>query len=127
MSLPYGVLDRLPPEAFLCPDLFFTDWDARPGQSNETYLEEYDRRFRDGLTLGRDSKRVSIAVNSTWSSAPKSGGQVTSYEGIGHHRSTQAFWAGVLASGVEVVVYRWKNGDKIRGYRIQPGPVEEVK
>lgn len=124
--ISYQVLCALPPEAFLKADLFYTDWDARRPESGEAYLDEYRRRYEEGLKQGRESVCVYIATNGTWGAATKTGGSVTSYEGIGYHRMTQAFWKGVLDSRVQIIIYRYGSDDQVHGYEIQPGPVREI-
>lgn len=120
MSLPLDVIEKLPPTTYLHAECFYTDFDDRPGAGGADFGERYREAYERGLATGRASRTVGVNYTGAWFSE---GGQsllTTSHEVIGHHAHTQAFWAGVLASGCAVVVRRWAEGDHIREHVIKP-------
>jgi len=128
----YGVLNLLPPEAFLLWEDFRTDFDV-PGD------EISQRQYAKGLEIGRKSKMcgprlmgekgqgsVYIRSNGTWAAdipptMPNGtmAGFCSSYEGIGYHRATADLLHGFLDSGARVVVSRWYPGTCIEHTVIQ--------
>lgn len=56
---PYFELNALPPEAFLKPESFVTEYDGRdPNRAEEQY--------REGLRLSAEYGRIIIRANSMW-------------------------------------------------------------
>ncbi len=99
MSKPYKELNAMPPESFLNPSLFITDYDTiNPKRADEQYAS--------GLETGRRCKAIIICANGTWSADTNDGGWITSYEGIGYHAHTASLLRGFIDSGTKIVVYR---------------------
>lgn len=99
-------LEALPPEAYLSPDNFRTDFDGAGSHTPE-------RQYRVGYGIGLTSAEVQISESSTWSASCLQSGTRTSYEKIGYHAGTADLLRGFLASGVRIVVYRRGSGGKV--------------
>ena len=99
-------LEALPPEAYLVPDNFKTDFDGAGPHTPE-------RQYRAGYGIGLTSAEVQISESSTWGTSRLDGSNTTSYEKIGYHAGTADLLRGFLASGVQIVVYRRGNGGKV--------------
>ena len=113
-------LEALPPEAYLDPELFKTDFD---GAGPHTPA----RQYRVGYGIGLTSAEVQISESSTWGASRLDGSSTTSYEKIGYHAGTTDLLRGFLASGVRIVVYRrGKGGVRIQEYK-QPHVMHEVE
>jgi hypothetical protein len=95
---PYSVLNRMPAENFLKPELFTTDWDSQKGG---------EEQYQKGLKIGRESRTVGIASTGTWYADGKDGSSTVSYEGIGYHAHTASLLKGFLDSGCRIVVDRY--------------------
>lgn len=100
MSKPYSVLEKLPAEAYLNPENFYTDWDAMHSPARHA------EKMQEGYNVGKSALTVSFDHRGVWGATLRNGGCVTSYEGIGYHALTSDFLAGILASKCRVVVYR---------------------
>lgn len=98
----YKELEALPPEAYLDPENFRTDWDKMHCPAREA------ERHEEGYKLGKSAVCVSLDYRGVWGASLRNGGQVTSYEGIGYHALTHAFLRGILASKCKLVVHRWQ-------------------
>jgi hypothetical protein len=106
MSQPYSVLNKLPPEAFLHPEKFVTEYDSWAG--NEDLPE---KKYQEGLKVSNESVEVGICENGTWYACGANGSYTTSYEGIGYHAGTSSLLKGLLAGKAKFVVHRW-NGER---------------
>ncbi|WP_340376631.1 hypothetical protein U5640_16935 [Streptomyces sp. SS7] len=105
---PYSELNALPPEDFLNPENFATEFDGRvPGYAEEQY--------RKGLETSHEYDRVVIRANGTWAAEcgpyyPEAniymGNAAYSYEGIGYHGETAALLRGFLDGPAPVDVER---------------------
>lgn len=120
MSLPPDVIEKLPPETYLHPECFYTDFDDRTDAGGADYGERYGEAYRRGLATGRAARAVGVNYDGAWFSEGGASLLTTSREVIGRHAHTQGFWAGVLASGCAVKVRRWAEGDHIREHVIKP-------
>lgn len=92
-------------EDFITSTKFGTPFDGMPSN-----LENREKRYQDGLKVGKDAKAVVVGPTDVWSAQMKDGASLQSYERIGYHANTKAFWQGVLDSGVKVIVYRVVEG-----------------
>lgn len=100
----YNELTALPPEAYLDPERFRTEWDDPDG----AYAAQ---QYAEGLKISRQAETVCIACNGTWTARMRAGGVTTSYEGIGYHSCTADLLRGFLDGPAPLVVYRWSNPD----------------
>jgi hypothetical protein len=96
----YAELNALPPETFLHPERFVTEYD---GVKNEAYRKQ---QYTKGLEQGKRACCIWIAANGTWGADTLEGGFISSYEGIGYHAGTADLLRGFLDSGCQVKVYR---------------------
>jgi hypothetical protein len=95
----YAILRALPADAYLVWENFGTHYDTmNPERAAEQYAE--------GLRISREAAEVSISCRGTWGARLASGGDVTSYEGIGYHAHTDSLLRGFLEGPAPVVVYR---------------------
>ncbi|MGW2710752.1 hypothetical protein HKX69_05975 [Streptomyces argyrophyllae] len=118
---PYSILNALPPEAFLKPEDFATDFDGRtPGYAEEQYLK--------GLEISREYDRVVIRSNTTWAAecgpyVPEAnvymGNAAYSYEGIGYHAETAALLRGFLDGPAPIDVERRQDDYSVTTTRIK--------
>jgi hypothetical protein len=105
---PYSELNALPPEAFLKPEDFSTEFDGRvPGYAEEQYWK--------GVALSMEYSRIVIRAGGTWAAEsgpyyPEAniymGNCAYSYEGIGYHGETAALLRGFLDGPAPVDVER---------------------
>lgn len=101
----YEWLNSLPAQAFLDPNNFLTEYDE------QNKARGYDQeQYRKGLETGRAAKSIHISENSVWGAEMKSGGMLSSSEGIGYHACTADLLRGFLDSGCEIIVYRRDEG-----------------
>ncbi|WP_328377067.1 hypothetical protein OHB13_11995 [Streptomyces sp. NBC_00440] len=120
MSRPYIVLNSLPPEEFLKPENFATEFDARNADAAE-------RQYRYGLKLSTDYGRIIIRANSTWAAEDGPVDPITrartlgsySYEGIGYHAHTAALLRGFLDGPAPVDVERRQGDYSVKTTRIK--------
>lgn len=118
--MDYKTLNAMPPEAFLIPANFVTDWDTMN-------LHKAKEKFDEGVEIGNNAKRVYISMEGTWGATMKDGSSLTSYEGIGYHVHTSSLLEGFLASNAEIVVYRRGKGGKIiRLAKVTSGEAQPV-
>lgn len=88
-------IQALKPVAYLHATNFRTALDRVDG---------FAKRFQEGLSTGARFAELGISTNGAWyASGP---GVLTSYEIIGYHADSAAFWAGVLKSRCRLAVYR---------------------
>ena len=99
--MDYATIQSLPPEAYLTPERFRSDWDALASN-----VAARDARYRDGLKTSREAATVHISVRGVWGATLLNGGNLSSCEGIGYHANTEAFLQGILDGPAPVVVYR---------------------
>lgn len=121
MSRPYSILNALPPEAFLKPEDFATDFDIiNPAHAEEQYLK--------GLELSEEYDRIVIRENGTWAAEcgpyyPEAdiymGNAAYSYEGIGYHAHTAALLRGFLDGPAPIDVRRRQDDYSVKTTRIK--------
>ncbi|MFC4498770.1 MULTISPECIES: hypothetical protein [Streptomyces] len=117
---PYFELTALPPEAFLKPESFVTEYDGRdPNRAEEQY--------REGLRRSAEYGRITIPANSTWAAEEGAYDPVTrvrswgaySYEGIGYHAHTSSLLRGFLDGPAPIDVERRMPNGTVRTTRIK--------
>lgn len=121
----YQELRQLAPETYLTWELFGTLYDRDDDYARDQYAK--------GRKIGQDAKdaggAVYITTMGTWSAdAPahfpgSMDCYITSYEGIGYHRSTKDLLHGFLDSGCKLVVKR----ETKRGYRVDTTTIQEAR
>ncbi|RPJ40128.1 MAG: hypothetical protein EHM35_00550 [Planctomycetaceae bacterium] len=105
----YAELRALSPETYLAWEQFDTPFDGyTPNVVRDLASEQYTK----GLRYGQDATMIHIAVNGTWSTETKTGGCLSSCEGIGYHACTKDLLRGFLDSGTPITVHRW-NGSEV--------------
>lgn len=110
-------LDALTPQDWLSPNL-------NPGPVNPDH-----ERYQEGLAQGREAiagnGSVSLSIGSVWAAkgtdAKGNAWHVTSCEKVGYHAGSLAFWAGVLASGCPLILYRLEEG-RVVAHHVRPRP-----
>ncbi len=117
----YSELRALAPDAYLTWELFGTVYDRDDDYARDQYSK--------GRKIGQDAKKagaVYITERGTWMAdvpAHFPGAwpcTITSYEGIGYHRSTKDLLHGFIDSGCQIIVYRETgNGRDIKTTTIQ--------
>lgn len=120
MSRPYIILNGLPPEAFLKPEDFVTEYDDRAP-------ERAEEQYREGLKLSAEYGRIIIRANSTWAAEDGPLDPVTrthtlgaySYEGIGYHGHTASLLRGFLDGPAPIDVERREAGGNVATTRIK--------
>lgn len=121
----YQELRQLAPETYLTWELFGTLYDRDDDYARDQYAK--------GRKIGQDAKdaggAVYITSAGTWSADAPSyfpGSMtvtITSYEGIGYHRSTKDLLHGFWDSGCKLVVKR----ETKRGYRVDTTTIQEAR
>ena len=106
-------IEALPPEAFLDPELFVTEWDKLSPESDYAW-----EQYRTGLVAAHKYKQVVISIDGVWSA--NTPGSLQSYERIGYHSNTRHLLRGLLAGTAEVIVCRWVNGHLVKTIIKQP-------
>jgi len=96
----YAELNALPPSAFLKPENFRTAMDT-PSRCEEQY--------RKGSKIASEAKCVGVGAGGTWFANMKSGGYLTTYEGIGYHSGTADLWRGLLECENVAIHRGWLN------------------
>ena len=96
----YKILIALPPEAYVKPDDFVTEYD-HDGVLSGHAAEQYAK----GLKVSQHAVTVDISVGGTWG-AKLDRGVTTSCEGIGYHANTADLLRGFLDGPAPVVVWR---------------------
>ncbi len=74
-------------------------------------------RFNDGVVVGNNAERVTIAINNVWGARNKDNSNTPSYEKIGYHSGSVDFITGVLKSGCPVIAYR-ADGAHVSKFRV---------
>lgn len=108
----YAQLNARPASDFLKPENFITKWD-----NINPILGQ--RQYEKGLRAREEYKQIFIGDGGTWGAHTKTGGLVTSYEGIGYHANTCDLLRGFLDSGIPIVVYR-NTSEGIKEFTIKP-------
>ena len=108
---PYSVLNALDATAFLRPEDFRTEYDAR---QPEYAREQYGK----GYKLASWAHCIYITCGSTWAASYVQG-VVTSYEGIGYHACTADLLRGFLDGDAPIRVHRYGSDSK-HGILIKP-------
>lgn len=83
-------------------------------------VDTTSERYQDGLLLA-NAAEVTVSVTGSWGAWGTLRGRRwtrTAYEILGYHSGTASFWAGVIASGVPITVYRVEN-DKIVKHEVR--------
>ncbi|MEU8948808.1 hypothetical protein [Streptomyces sp. NPDC048489] len=117
----YSELNALPPEAFLKPENFVTEYDQRdPKRAEEQY--------REGLRLSAAYDRIVIRAGGTWAAEcgplhaeanVYMGKCAYSYEGIGYHGNTADLLRGFLDGPAPVDVERRQEDYSVTTTRIK--------
>lgn len=106
--MDYAVLNAMPAESFLRPELFATSYDKADAYGFEQYAK--------GLSIAHEWDEVYISSNGTWGARKDKQEGVhgdmwmsvcTSHEGIGYHKNTADLLAGLLAGKAPVYVDRF--------------------
>ena len=94
----YKEIDNLTPEAFQNPENFTTGYDT-PESNQEQYAKvlEYSKNY----------DYFFVSANSTWGAQNFNHGMLTTSEGIGYHRSTNAILGAMLDSKKPVIIFRF--------------------
>lgn len=79
---------------------FATGWDNLP-ENIAKRSADYDR----GWKVGMNAKRIILNRSLRWESDNLDGSYTTSYEKLGYHANTAYFYAGLVASGVQIDWY----------------------
>lgn len=108
----YKELNARPAKDFLRPENFRTEFDG----ANKGYGE---KQYRHGREVSESARYVYIGANGTWGASLKSGGHLTSYEGIGYHAHTESLLRGFLDGPAPIVVYRLDENDKAESHIIK--------
>jgi hypothetical protein len=131
--MEYEELENLPPEAYLDPKNFVSDYDHIEVKSkkhpNMTFAQE---QYLKGLEYGKDFKIIHINPRSVWNAGAFNSEDkipdhieynksvLCSSEGIGYHRDTSEVLRGFLDSGAKIVVHRYTE-QGIKATVIKPG------
>lgn len=102
--MDYKTLNALPPETFLDPMKFATDYDTAEGSA---------ANYAKGVDLGQKATTIHIESTGVWSASMMDRSSIQSYEGIGYHANTAALLKGFLDSGAKIVVSRWDGSGKV--------------
>jgi hypothetical protein len=106
----YEYLNNLPANSFLNPNLFATLADTFPENITNGYAE---KQYQKALDTAKDAEYFTISAKSTWGAVMKSGGILSSCEGIGYHACTKDLLRGMLDSGLPIYVYRYNGQNMI--------------
>ncbi|MFE5542743.1 hypothetical protein ACFQ71_02875 [Streptomyces sp. NPDC056534] len=117
---PYSILNALPPEAFLKPEDFATEYD-------EKFPELSEKNYREGLKHSTAYGRIIIRTNSTWAAEDGPVDPITrartigtySCEGIGYHGHTAALLRGFLDGPAPIDVERRQDDGTVTTTRIK--------
>lgn len=111
MYTGYAELTALSPRTYLEWELFETPYDTFDANVRSELAR---RQYEEGLRVGREFGHVHISANGTWGASTDTR-SLQSCEGIGYHACTKDLLHGLLDSGAEFVVYRYRQaGVRIR-------------
>ncbi|MFF4557137.1 hypothetical protein [Streptomyces sp. NPDC001422] len=119
----YSELNALPPDAFLNPENFVTEYDGR-------VPERAEEQYREGLRLSAEYDRIVIRAGGTWAAESGLHPRLTnvymgkcaySYEGIGYHGNTADLLRGFLDGPAPVDVERRQEDYSVITTRIKEG------
>jgi len=102
----YTELNARPASDFLNASLFETGYDVCLDRAKAKY-----DAFSADLN---DFASVHVSVNGTWGATTKTGGSVSSYEGIGYHAYTSDLLQAILDSDCPFYVYRIENDELVK-------------
>ncbi len=100
MSKSYKELNALPAEKFLDWEFFKTNYEI------ENSKEAVEKAYAKAYDMLKDAKAFYIGETSVWSADLKSGGFLSSYEGIGYHALSCYVLKAALDLNLTIQVHR---------------------